>query len=112
MDYIDRAKVERRERRAGNSRLVYDKKRRTIVTVYTPWWLRVWRWLRRTKAGRHIGEAEGEMNLAIIQERDELRAEIERLKATLREVKEMTPSHYAREHAIIDAVLGERSKES
>jgi len=41
-----------------------------------------------------------------------LEAEIERLKATLREVKEMTPSHYAREHAIIDAVLGERSKES
>lgn len=34
------------ERRRGNSRLVYDKKRRTIVTVRTPWWLRAWRWLR------------------------------------------------------------------
>jgi len=29
-------------RRAGNSRLIYDKKRRTIITVRRPWWRRLW----------------------------------------------------------------------
>lgn len=31
------------KRRDGNSRLVYDKARRTIVTVKTPWWRRLLR---------------------------------------------------------------------
>jgi hypothetical protein len=31
------------ERRPGRTRLVYDKVRRTIVTVPTgPWWRRLW----------------------------------------------------------------------
>ena len=34
-------------RRAGNSRLVYDKKRRTIIVVRTPWWRRLIRKLVR-----------------------------------------------------------------
>jgi hypothetical protein len=29
-------------RQRGHSRLVYDKKRRTIITVTTPWWKRIW----------------------------------------------------------------------
>lgn len=30
------------KRKPGNSRLVYDKKRRTIITIWTPWWKRAW----------------------------------------------------------------------
>jgi len=33
-------------RRRGNSKLVYDKKTRTIVKVWRPWWQRFFDWLK------------------------------------------------------------------
>ena len=40
------------------------------------------------------------------------RQKIERLLAAVREIKEMTPGHYAREHAIIDAALDQTPTEN
>jgi hypothetical protein len=40
------------------------------------------------------------------------RQKIERLMAAIREIKEMTPGHYAREHAIIDAALDQTPTEN